>query len=192
MKNKQIVILTALAIIVGATSFGCATHPNKIAAQYVSPLVYKDYTEEQIIAEMNFVGQRTNELHHRLRKTANNDKLQTAAGLVLFWPVLFALEGGDGPEATEYARLKGTYEALRQVAIQKNINLYSLPPSPESIIEKEKERLRNLKKSGPNTGIQSRPGVSPQSSASPSSPAPVTGNKSVRKQVFIPSYHPSN
>ena len=159
MKIKRIIKLSVFALVIGVISFGCASHPNKIAAQYVSPLVYKDYTEEQIIAEMTFVGQRTNELYHRLRKTANNDKLQTAAGLVLFWPVLFALEGGDGPEATEYARLKGQYEALRQVAIQKNINVYSLPPSPESIIQKEKDRLKDAKKAGANTGLQSKPGV---------------------------------
>lgn len=44
-------------------------------------------------------------------------------GLVLFWPALFMLEGGDGPEATEYARLRGEYEAISTVSVQKKCQL---------------------------------------------------------------------
>jgi hypothetical protein len=40
-----------------------------------------------------------------------------ALGLILFWPSLFFLDG-DGPEAQEYARLKGEYEALEVASIQ--------------------------------------------------------------------------
>ncbi len=122
----------------------CATNPDKIAATYVSPLKYKNYDEEQIILEMDYVGQRTSELYQRLKKKATGDKWQTGAGLLLFWPALFLLEGGDGPEAAEYARLKGEYEALRQAAVQKKITMKSLPPSPEQIVEdlknKDKEK----------------------------------------------------
>ena len=32
-------------------------------------------------------------------------------GLVLFWPALFFLEGGNGALQSEYALLKGKYEA---------------------------------------------------------------------------------
>ena len=81
-------------------------------------------------------------MYASLNKKATGDKWQMGIGLLLFWPVLFALEGGDGPEAQEYARLRGQYEALRQVAIQKKINLELLPPSPEAIVQKEKERLK--------------------------------------------------
>jgi hypothetical protein len=40
-----------------------------------------------------------------------------ALGLVLFWPALFFI-GGDGPEAQEYGRLKGEYDALEKASIQ--------------------------------------------------------------------------
>ena len=40
-------------------------------------------------------------------------------GLILFWPALFALEGGDGPDAEEYRRLKGEVDALQTVSVKK-------------------------------------------------------------------------
>ena len=123
---------------------GCATKPNKIEASYVSPYKYRDYDEDQLIIEMDHVARRTNELYYSLKKEATNDSAQMAVGLLLFWPALFFLEGGDGPEAAEYARLKGEYEALRTVAVQKKISFDKLPPSPEQLIEnfadEEKEK----------------------------------------------------
>tara|TARA_A100001015_G_C14509014_1_gene525889 strand:- start:77 stop:523 length:447 start_codon:yes stop_codon:yes gene_type:complete len=130
---------------------GCATKPEKIAASYVSPLKYKDYDEEMIILEMDYVGKRTNELYHSLKKEASNDSAQMAIGLVLFWPALLFLEGGDGTEAAEYARLKGEFEALRTVAVQKKISLEKLPPSPEEIVKSfaEDEKKSRRKEAGP-------------------------------------------
>jgi hypothetical protein len=133
---------TLLASLVIVAFLGCATNPNKISAQYVSPLIYKDYTDDQIISEMDHVGRRTNELYMSLAKEAKADKWQTGIGIVIFWPALFLLEGGDGPEAVEYARLKGEYEALRQNAIQRRIGLNKLPPSPEEILKAKKKEKK--------------------------------------------------
>ena len=99
--------LILLPLIAGLLLAGCASSPKKISATYVSPLIYKDYTDDQIIAEMDHVGRRTNELYMSLKKDARADKWQAGLGLIIFWPALFLLEGGDGPEAVEYARLKG-------------------------------------------------------------------------------------
>ena len=44
-------------------------------------------------------------------------------GLILFWPALFFLEGGDGVNASQYSHLKGEFEALEQVAIQKDCGI---------------------------------------------------------------------
>lgn len=46
-----------------------------------------------------------------------------AVGMILFWPTLFFLEGGDGPEAAEYSRLKGEKGALEKIAVQKECGL---------------------------------------------------------------------
>ncbi|MEE2988128.1 MAG: metal ABC transporter ATP-binding protein [Verrucomicrobiota bacterium] len=142
-------IFLSLLLVIAIFSLGCATTPNKIEASYVSPYKYKDFDEDQIIMEMDHVARRTNELYYSLKKEASNDSAQMAIGLLLFWPALFFLEGGDGPEAAEYARLKGEYEALRTVAVQKKISFDKLPPSPEQLIqdfadeEKEKKDSRS-------------------------------------------------
>jgi hypothetical protein len=101
----------------------CATQPNKIPAQYVSPLQYKDYDCEQISYEQARMERRTGQLYTSLKKEANADAWQMGIGLVLFWPTLFMLEGGDGPEATEYARLRGEYQALHEVSVMKKCAL---------------------------------------------------------------------
>ena len=139
---KKLHVLTLLLIVFLSS---CAKNPDKIAAAYVSPLKYRNYDADQIVLEMDYVGQRTNELYQRLKKKATGDKWKTGIGLVLFWPTLLALDGGDGPESTEYARLKGEYEALRQAAVQKKISINALPPSPEEIIEtnKAKDQRKN-------------------------------------------------
>lgn len=141
---KQFVVSVLCMAIVCAT--GCATNPKKIDAAYVSPLKYKDYDCDQIAAEMDHIGRRTNELFHSLKKASNNDKWQMGVGMILLWPVLFALEGGDGPEAAEYARLKGEYEALRQMAIEKKCNMECLSPSPDELLKAEKNKSKKAQK----------------------------------------------
>lgn len=111
----------------------CASNPDKIDAAYVSPLKYKDYDCDQIAMEMDYVGQRTTKLYTRLKKERQKDNAQMGVGLVLFWPALFFLEGGDGPEAAEYSQLKGEYEALRENSVQKKCGVDS--KSPEEIMK---------------------------------------------------------
>lgn len=61
--------------------------------------------------------------------------------MVLFWPALFALEGGDGPEATEYAQLKGEYEAARQASEKKEYSIDSRSPEEDMKYETERDRV---------------------------------------------------
>ena len=128
------------SVIVGVATcllLGCASNPDKIDAAYVSPLKYKDYDCDQIALEMDYVGQRTTKLYTRLKKERNKDNAQMGVGLVLFWPALFFLEGGDGPEAAEYAQLKGEFEALRDNAVQKKCEIES--KSPDQIMEEARK-----------------------------------------------------
>ena len=115
------------ALCAVAVSAGCASSPDKIATTYVSPMQYQNYTCEQTTAEMTRVSRRATELQGTLEKTANNDTAQMAIGMLIFWPALLFLEGGNGPEAAEYARLKGEKDALEQVAIQKNCAVTIMP-----------------------------------------------------------------
>jgi hypothetical protein len=115
----------------------CASNPDKIDAAYVSPLKYQDYDCKQIAMEMDYVGQRTTKLYTRLKKERQKDNAQMGVGLVLFWPALFFLEGGDGPEAAEYAQLKGEFEALRENSVQKKCGIES--KSPEEIMKEARQ-----------------------------------------------------
>ncbi len=117
IKGFVTVALLAMAV------YGCATQPEELAAQSVSPLQYQSYTCGQIAAEMARTSRRINELYATLKKTADNDQAQMAVGMILLWPTLFWLEGGDGPQAVEYSRLKGEYEALETVSIQKSCSV---------------------------------------------------------------------
>ena len=129
MIKKLLSLATVLCLLAG-----CATNPNKISATYVSPLTYKNYDDDQIIMEMDHVGRRSGELYRSLKNESSKDTGQMAFG-ILFWPALFFLEGGDGPEAADYAQLKGQYEALRTLAVQRKIGAELLPPSPEDVVK---------------------------------------------------------
>ena len=116
---------------------GCSSNPNKIDAAYVSPLKYKDYNCDQIAMEMDYVGQRTTKLYSRLKDQSTADNWQMGVGLLVFWPSLFLLEGGDGPGAAEYAQLKGEFEALRDNSVRKKCMSDHL--SPEEILKSKGE-----------------------------------------------------
>lgn len=115
---KKIIHLTLIALL-----SACATQPDKMAASDVSPYEYKDYSCDMIQEEKARVSRRTNELYTQLKKTADNDAMQMGAGMILLWPMLFTLEGGDGPQAVEYQNLKGKYNALQEVSTKKRCNI---------------------------------------------------------------------
>jgi hypothetical protein len=110
-----------MACLCLAVSFltACASNPDKMTAVDVSPFQYQNYDCDQIGVESSRIQKKINTLYSQLKKEANADAVQMGVGLVLFWPALFLLEGGDGPEAVEYRQLKGEYEALRKISIQK-------------------------------------------------------------------------
>ena len=106
-----------------ASVSACATHPNKISAAYVSPLKYQNYDCQQIALEQRSIEQRTNVLFHHLKSRNNSDKWMMGVGLVVAWPALLFLKGNNGAENTEYAQLKGDYEALRMGSVQRKCEL---------------------------------------------------------------------
>lgn len=113
---KRIALVLAAISLVSA----CATQPDKITSRSMSPILYKDLNCDQIALDLYRVEARIDELHTSLKKTADIDEAQMVIGMLLLWPVLFGLEGGDGAEASEYARVKGERDALNYVALQKS------------------------------------------------------------------------
>lgn len=126
-------MLSAMAMILSATA--CAKSSDEISAQYVSPMQYNSYSCKQIEAEMQMLSRRVSELGGQVDKTASDDSAQMAVGLVLFWPTLFFLDG-DTPQAQEYGRLKGEFEALEKASIQKSC---SIAVEPIKVKKKETE-----------------------------------------------------
>jgi len=130
--NKKILLIAIISTVTA-----CASDPDDIDASYVSPLKYRNYDCEQLALEMDYVGQRAAKLYQRLDSEYSKDSWQMGVGLVLLWPTLFFLEGGDGPEASEYAQLKGEYKALHENAITKKCSIET--KSPEEIIKEKSE-----------------------------------------------------
>jgi len=135
-------------LVLGVLIAGCATQPSDLPTTYVSPNQYQNYSCEQITMEMNRTSRKANELQARLKKDADNDAAQMAVGIIIFWPALFFLEGGDGPEAAEYSRLKGEFEALEEVSVQKKCGVeVQTTTSTVSASEESSEESKNLKES---------------------------------------------
>lgn len=84
-----------------------------------SPIQYENYTCEQLVAESTRIQQRVSAAGGRVDEKASGDSVKMGVGLVLFWPALFFIKG-DGPEAQEFARLKGEHEAIEQVYNRKD------------------------------------------------------------------------
>lgn len=142
MKNYKVSILLSLT---GAIFLGCASKPQEITTQYVSPIKYQNYDCSQVSSEVQMVSSKVSDLYYSLDKKATNDQVQMGASL-LFWPMLFTLEGGDGLEAKEYSRLKGELEALEHTSIQKKCHINFDGVRPENIakrIEEEKAKNQN-------------------------------------------------
>lgn len=130
---------SALALIITLTA-GCATTPSGLPTTYASPLQYKTYTCNQLIEEMDRISRRGATLHSTLDQKAGNDGVQLTIGMLLFWPALFLLEGGDGPDAVEYSNLKGEFEAMKAMVVQKNCTPGYMPLSFEELSNQKRDQ----------------------------------------------------
>jgi hypothetical protein len=110
------------AVMISVSVWGCAHSSDEIGAQYVSPIQYANYDCQQIAAEQQRVSARVSQLAGEVDDNATGDAVATTVGVILFWPALFFIDG-DGPEANEYARLKGEHEALQKAAIEKKCGM---------------------------------------------------------------------
>ncbi len=130
--NAQVALKSVTVAMISAVLAACASSPDKIDAAYVSAFKYEPYSCAQISFELEFVAQRTQSLYETLRATRRKDNWQAGVGIILL-PTLFALEGGDGVQASEYAFLKGEFEALLYASMHKRCGLE--PLSPDTQIE---------------------------------------------------------
>ncbi|WP_293650699.1 hypothetical protein [Thiolapillus sp.] len=75
MKKKHVVVASTMML----TAFlgGCSSSPDKISAQYVSPLMYQPYDCDQIGMELRRVNSRLIEVTGAQESEANKDAVAT-------------------------------------------------------------------------------------------------------------------
>lgn len=127
--TKSILALAALGIA------SCAKGTTDIVPQYTSPLTYQSYSCKQIEMEMQSVSRHVSQVGGQVDKQHSDDQVRMGVGLILFWPTLFFMDG-DTPQAVEYARLQGEFDALEKAAIQKNCHIEVERP----VIKKPEEK----------------------------------------------------
>lgn len=108
----------ALLAAILSLSAGCASTSDKIGPQYVSPLQFNNYDCSQLSLEAQRISSRVAHLSGVQDQKATNDAIVTGVAIVVFWPAAF-LVGGNDQNSAELARLKGEFETIEQVAIQK-------------------------------------------------------------------------
>jgi hypothetical protein len=103
-------VVTVAACV--AVRAGCAPSPTRIQAAYVSPAMYNNLTCDQVDTEIMAVDSKAEEMYRRLKHVSNSDAWKMGIGLLVTWPALLFLSGGDGADAAAYAQLKGQKDAL--------------------------------------------------------------------------------
>jgi hypothetical protein len=111
--KKSIIFALVLSVMVA----GCATSAKNVPSSYVPTTMYQSSDCAQLNAEAARIQAMLVENGGQLDKAADNDKIITGVALLVFWPAVFFL--GNKTQEAEYGRLKGTYDAVNKVAIEK-------------------------------------------------------------------------
>ncbi|MFN3869038.1 MAG: hypothetical protein ACK4MF_08240 [Hyphomicrobiaceae bacterium] len=111
-----------VAFFFAAAVCGCASSSDKIAAQYVSPMQYSNYSCPQLSEEAQRISGRVSQLSGVQDAKATSDAVATGVAIVLFWPAAFMI-GGDDHTTAELSRLKGEFETVEKVSVQRNCGL---------------------------------------------------------------------
>lgn len=118
-------------LVLSSALIGCASTADKIGAQYVSPLQYSAYDCDQLSLEAQRISARVAQVSGTQDQKATNDAIVTGVAIVVFWPAAFFVSGND-QNAAELGRLKGEFETIEQVSIQKRCGIqFHRPPPPK-------------------------------------------------------------
>lgn len=98
---------------------GCAKNASEVTSSYISPLAYQNYECNQLSQEAQRVSAHVARLSGVQDQKATGDAVATGVAVVLFWPAAFLI-GGDDSTTAELARLKGEFDTIEQVSIQRN------------------------------------------------------------------------
>jgi len=105
---------------------GCATRAVNVAPAPTDPAEFMTWDCARLDDERDIVQQRAADAAYSVDERVGNNILALGVGVMVFWPAMLAMRD-DGPEAADLARLKGRFEALQAVALQRQCP----PPRPE-------------------------------------------------------------
>lgn len=121
-------------LLIALVATGCAKSADMVTGSYVSPLQYQTFSCQQLGEEAQRISARVAQTSGVQDQKRSNDQVATTAAIILFWPAAF-LVGGDDQNTAELARLKGEFEAIEKISVQKNCNLQfrqqTAPPSSQ-------------------------------------------------------------
>jgi hypothetical protein len=126
--SMRCMLLTAA--FAAMTAGACAKKADSIAAAYVSPYQYENFTCPQLAEEAQRVSSRAAIAAGAQDQKATNDAVATTVAVVVFWPAAFLIRGND-QQTAELARLRGELEALEQVSIRKRCGILFQRPKPQ-------------------------------------------------------------
>lgn len=101
---------------------GCASASSDIAPAYVSPVMYQNYTCQQLAMEAQGISQRAAALSGAQDQKRTNDTIATTAAVIIFWPAAFFV-GGDKQTAAELGQMKGQMVAVEQASVMKKCGI---------------------------------------------------------------------
>ncbi len=107
----------------------CTKETNQVGAASGSPIAYDSYSCPQLIEEVQRVSSRAAQATGAQDQNATIDKLATAAGVIIYWPVLSTLKGND-THLAEFAHLRAQMDAIEQASLQNKCNIAFRPAPP--------------------------------------------------------------
>jgi len=126
---------TIAAAGIAAALAACASSSETVTGSYVSPLQFQNYSCQQIGEEAQRISAHVAQLSGVQDQKRSNDAVATTAAVIIFWPAAF-LVGGNDQTTAELARMKGEFEAVEKVSIQKNCGIQfqkAPPPAPVAV-----------------------------------------------------------
>ena len=107
------------AVIAAAFLSACANSSENVSSAYVSPLAYQDNTCEELVAERNTLRQRIAQVAKDQDDKAGGDAAAVAVAAIVFLPAIAFMAAGED-KSGELARLKGEFDAVTEVAADKD------------------------------------------------------------------------
>jgi hypothetical protein len=134
-------------VALGAALSACASSSDKITGSYVSPVQFQNHSCAQLSEEAQRLSSRVAELSGIQDQKASNDALVTGVAIVVFWPAAFLVSGND-QTAAELARLKGEFETIEKVSIQKNCGIQFQKAPPPAREKSARDKMASDSSSG--------------------------------------------